>query len=396
VVTAASATSAQKVWSRLDPDGVLDIARAICSVPSPLGEEGPLADLIAELVDRRSVDVHVENVVAGRPNVVATVPGQGRRDPVVLQGHLDSGIVTDGWSHDPYEPRVADGRLYAGGVSDMKAGLAAMVAALQVVADGEPPPGDLILHAVMHHDGTGLGSKYVLASEGPHAGFAICGEPSGLAIHTANGGAIKFEIAVTGRTAHISRATEGADALAAAARIYGALREHPFRHERHPRLPELPMSVIGQLISGRGPATVPADAVIRGDVRTVPSMGRAGVKRELLEVANTVAGPDVEVRVRIVSAHQPFLGVTEGALIDAIGDAHRTLRNTPARLTNELPGQAFVTDAADLAAAGLDTVVYGPGDWHFAPNEWVNTADIVDAARVYAYVATDELSPAVP
>jgi acetylornithine deacetylase/succinyl-diaminopimelate desuccinylase-like protein len=125
-------------------------------------------------------------------------------------------------------------------------------------------------------------------------------------------------------------------------------------------------------------------------------MRRAGVKRELLEVANAVAGPDVEVRVRIVSAHQPFLGVTEGALIDAIGDAHRTLRNTPARLTNELPGQAFVTDAADLAAAGLDTVVYGPGDWHFAPNEWVNTADIVDAARVYAYVATDELSPAVP
>jgi acetylornithine deacetylase/succinyl-diaminopimelate desuccinylase-like protein len=383
--------NAQKVWDRLDPDHVLDLAKAICSVPSPLGDEGRLAELIADLVDRPTVDVHVEQVVAGRPNVVATVQGQGRRDPLVLQGHLDSGIVADGWTHDPYSPWVSDGRLYAGGVSDMKAGLAAMVAALQVVADGEPPPGDLVLHAVMHHDGTGLGSKYVLASEGPRSGFAICGEPSGLAIHTANGGAMKFEIEVTGRTAHISRMDEGADALAAATQIYGALRHHSFQFEPHPRLPDLPMSVIGQLTSGRGPGTVPAHALIKGDVRTVPSMRRIAVKQELTELAKAAVGPEVGVRVRISAVHQPFLGVLDGPLVDAIGEAHQLLRGTPVRTTNELPGQAFVTDAADLAAAGLDTVVYGPGDWHFAPDEWVRVDDVVDAARVYAAVAVNEL-----
>lgn len=377
---------------RLDADRVLDVAKAICSVPSPLGDEGPLAQLIAELLDHPAVDVHLENVVAARPNVVATLPGQGRRDPVVLQGHLDSGIVAEGWSHDPYQPWLADGRLYAGGVSDMKAGLAAMVAAFQVVAEGEPPPGDLVLHAVMHHDGTGLGSKYVLASEGPHSGFAICGEPSGLAIHTANGGAIKFEIAINGRTAHISRTAEGVDALAAATRICDALRGHTFTHEPHPRLPALPVAVVGQLNGGRGPGTVAANALIRGDVRTVPSMRRIPVRQELLELAHAAAGPDVGVEVRIVSAHQPFLGVTEGALVGAITSAHERLRKTPPRITNEMPGQAFVTDAADLAAAGLDTVVYGPGDWHFAPDEWVYVDDIVDAARVYASVAMNELS----
>jgi len=75
-------------------------------------------------------------------------------------------------------------------------------------------------------------------------------------IHTANGGAMKFEIEVTGRTAHISRMDEGADALAAATQIYGALRHHSFQFEPHPRLPDLPMSVIGQFTSGRGPGTV--------------------------------------------------------------------------------------------------------------------------------------------
>ncbi len=383
---------AQPIWDRLDPAHVLDVAKAICSVPSPLGEERRLAELIADLVEHPSVDVHVEHVVAGRPNVVATVSGRGRRDPLVLQGHLDSGIVADGWSQDPYQPWVREGRLYAGGVSDMKAGLAAMVAALQADADAEPPPGDLVLHAVMHHDGTGLGSKYVLSSEGPHAGFAICGEPSGLAVHTANGGAMKFEIEIAGRTAHISRTPEGCDALKAAARVYDALCGHTFRHEPHPRLPDLPMSVIGQLNSGRGPGTVPAQALIRGDVRTVPSMHRIAVRQELRELATASAGPDVEVQVRIVGVHQPFLGVTDGPLVDAIGGVHLALRGEPVRVTNELPGQAFVTDAADLAAAGLDTVVYGPGDWHFAPDEWVSIDDIVHAARVYAAVATSELA----
>lgn len=388
--------NATKVWSALERTHVLDIAKAICSVPSPLGEEGPLAELIANLVDLPTVDVHVEHVVAGRPNVVATVRGQGRREPLVLQGHLDSGIVADGWSQDPYRPWVSDDRLYAGGVSDMKAGLAAMVAAVRAVADGEPPPGDLVLHAVMHHDGTGLGSKYVLASEGPHAGFAICGEPSGLAVHTANGGAMKFEIDVVGRTAHISRAADGADALEAATRIYQAVREHSFAHEPHSRLPDLPMSVVGQLVSGRGPGTVPASAVLRGDVRTVPSMRRMAVREELTELARAHAGPDIDVRVRITAVHQPFLGVVDGALVDAVRDAHRLLRGEPARVTNELPGQAFVTDAADLAAAGLDTIVYGPGEWHFAPDEWVAVDDILHASQVYAGVAVSELAPQRP
>lgn len=371
----------------IETDDVMEIVRAVCAVPSPLGEEGPLAEVVAGLVDGGGVDVHLEEVVPGRPNVVATVPGQGQRDPLVLQAHLDSGIVATGWSRDPYEPWVADDRVYAGGVSDMKGGLAAMVASIRDVAAGDPPPGDLILHAVMHHDGTGLGAKYVLASEGPHSGFAICGEPTGMKIHTANGGAMKFEVRCSGRTAHISRADEGVDALRASASVYGALCDHEWTHTPHPRLPDLPVAVIGQLMAGRSPGTVASEAVIRGDVRTVPGMRRIDVAEELRRVAIAVADPAIEIKVRIISAHQPFLGAAEGDLIDAISQGHMLSRGSMPEVTNEMPGQAFVTDAADLANAGLKTVVYGPGEWHFAPDESVAIRDIVDAARVYVHVA---------
>jgi acetylornithine deacetylase/succinyl-diaminopimelate desuccinylase-like protein len=100
-----------------------------------------------------------------------------------------------------------------------------------------------------------------------------------------------------------------------------------------------------------------------------------------------VRPPEVSARIRILSAHQPFLGCTEGPLIDAISRAHEAVTGTAPRITNELPGQAFVTDAAALAGAGLDTVVYGAADWHYAPDEWVDIQQLADSARVYLAVA---------
>ncbi|PYM63231.1 MAG: hypothetical protein DMD79_09145, partial [Candidatus Rokuibacteriota bacterium] len=50
--------------------------------------------------------------------------------------------------------------------------------------------------------------------------------------------------------------------------------------------------------------------------------------------------------------------------------------------------QAFVTDAVDMQAAGIESVVYGPAEWHFAPDEFVSVEEMTDAARVYLAAAT--------
>jgi acetylornithine deacetylase/succinyl-diaminopimelate desuccinylase-like protein len=239
----------------------------------------------------------------------------------------------------------------------------------------------------MHHDGSGRGTKYALASEGPREGYAICGEPSGLAIHTANGGALKFEVLLSGRSAHISRAEEGIDTLPVAIEVYRGIAGHAFAHEPHPRLPDLPRLLIGQIAGGEAPAAVAGSTVIRGDLRIVPGMDRQGVRAEISSIVEEVRPPDVRARVRITTAHQPFIGVTEGPLVDAIAAAHQAVRGSAPRITNELPGQAFVTDAASLADAGLATVVYGASQWHFAPDEYVDLGELADSARVYLAVA---------
>lgn len=375
-----------EVIAAIETDRVTELARKLCAIPSPGGAEGAVAEAIAETLSQPGIEVHIEEVVAGRPNVVATVKGTGSRPPLVLNGHTDAGVHMGGWSHDPFDPWIENGRIYGGGITDMKGAVAAMTAATEAAAR-VPLPGDLIFQAVMHHDGSGLGTKYALASEGPREGYAICGEPSGLAIHTGNGGALKFEVLLSGRSAHISRREEGIDTLPVAVAVYQGIAAHTFAHEPHPRLPDLPRLLIGQLTGGEAPAAVADTSVIRGDLRIVPGMDRQAVRAEICSIVEGVRPPDVQARVRIITAHQPFIGVTDGPLVDAIAAAHTAVRGEAPRITNELPGQAFVTDAASLADAGLDTVVYGASKWHFAPDEYVDIDELADSARVYLAVA---------
>lgn len=380
-------TAAQAAAGLIDSERVVGLATKLCSLHDDIYEQA-VAEFIAEcLSGDSSIDVHIEDVVADRPNVIATVKGSGDRDPLVLNGHTDASIPNSGWSRDPHSPWIDGTRLFGAGITDMLGAVAAMVAAIEAAPRVDALPGDLILQAVMHHDTIGLGTKYALASEGPSSGYGICGEPSSLAIHTANGGAIKFSVELTGRTAHVSRREEGIDTLAVAVDIHKALGEASFTHDPHPRLPDLPRLLVGQLTSGTAPAAVAEKTVIRGDLRTVPGMTRSEVKAQIDDLVKRLARGEVQHRVTLTAVQKPFIGPTSGPLVETLASVHTAVRGEAPRITSELPGQAFVTDAADMAAAGLESVVYGVGDWHHAPNQFVEVQDLVDSARIYLAMA---------
>jgi acetylornithine deacetylase len=382
-------STVQQAVAAIDHDEVLALTKAICSIPSQATNEAEVAEIVAEHVDVPGVDVHLEDVVEGRANVIATVKGTGERPPLVINGHMDASIPDEGWTHDPYDPWIDGGRMYGAGITDMKGAVAAMAVATKAAAGMAPPPGDLIFQAVMHHDTIGLGTKFILASEGPTEGFAICGEPSGLTVHTANAGALKFSVTFKGETGHISRMEGSRDAMAGAIRAYDALLALDVPHEPHPQLPDLPRMLVGQVQGGIAPGAVADDVVLKGDLRIVPGMHRAEVRELLEQTARTAAGEGIEVKTRILAAQKPFIGPTSGRLVDAVLAAHEQVLGRPSRVNSDLPGQAFVTDAADLAHFGLETVVYGVGEWYFAPNESVAIDELVGSAAVYLAVAHD-------
>jgi acetylornithine deacetylase/succinyl-diaminopimelate desuccinylase-like protein len=367
---------------------LVEIVGALRRADAADGHEGERARVLAGLLEHPRIEVELQTVVRGRPNAIARVRGSGDGPGLLLDGHFNAGYHPGPWSGDPCDPWVRDGRLFGGAVTDMLGGLAAMVLALRALADCDPaPPGDVVLLAGMHEDTIGLGTKAALASRDGWPAYGICGDPTNLGILTAHGGAVKFAVELTGKAAHITRAEEGADALSAAAALAQALPRHAFRHVPDPALPDLPRTVVGRLDAGFAAGVVAPSAILQGDVRTVPGMTPASVLADVERCAAETVAPEVGVAVRALFDQRPLPGPAPDPLVAAISAAHRAVRGSDPEVGSALPGQAYCTEAADMAAFGIGSVVYGPSDWRYVPDESVAVADLLDAARVYAATA---------
>jgi acetylornithine deacetylase len=376
----------EKAVEAVSRERVVEIARALCSVAQVEGREGPRAEVAASFLAHPRLDVVVDPVLPGRPNVIARLKGRATGPALLLNGHLDASFAP-GWSHDPHSPWLDGNRLHGQGISDMLGGLAAMIGTMDAAARLDPLPGDLVLLANMHHDSNGLGTKYALASGGEWPRYGINGEPTSLTLMTAHAGCIKFELAFTGRTAHVSRKEHGADALAAAADVYAGLRNLRLTHAPHPRLPGLPRFVVGVLQAGAIPGNVADSAVLRGDIRIVPGMSWQTVRADLRALLDRTGPAGIQARINCLVRQRPFLGPTGGPLVEALAAAHRLVRKEALRVDVDRGAQAFVTDAVDMTAAGIESVVYGPAEWHHAPDAFVDVDEMADAARVYLAAA---------
>ena len=73
--------------------------------------------------------------------------------------------------------------------------------------------------------------------------------------------------------------------------------------------------------------------------------------------------------------------------MDALSRAYKDVKKSNPTVTTKLPVQAFVTDAADMQAIGIESLVFGPGDWKYAPDESISIQDMHDAAQIYLNTA---------
>ena len=372
----------------IDRDDLIHLARTVTSFKTDTDNEGELASYLSTRLKRRGIHVHDEDVVAGRPNVIATIPGKDPSQlPLVINAHMDGAYHLTGWTKDPLEGWQEGDKLYGAAISDMKGGLASMVAAIEAAAKRKDLPRDLILQAVMHHDTVGLGTKYVMASEGPYQGFGICGEPSNMKVHYAHGGAVKFKITVRGHAAHVSRIEDGVDALQAAVALYQKISHMEPTGKRISDLPNLPTVFVGVINGGFAAGCVAPTAELLGDIRTLPDMDRKTVYADLKNIIDENRVPGCEYEIKITAGQEGLLGHSKSTIIDALDSAFKKIRNESVEISKAMPTQAFVTDGADMAAAGLETVVMGPGDWKYAPDEFISIKDMHDAARIYLQTA---------
>ena len=116
--------------------------------------------------------------------------------------------------------------MYGRGAHDMKAGVAAMVFAMDAIrAAGLAPAADVYVQTVTEEESTGNGALSTLL-RGYRADAALIPEPTGHTITRAHTGTLWFRLRVRGVPVHVAVAQSGSNAIMSAYHLLNALAEH--------------------------------------------------------------------------------------------------------------------------------------------------------------------------
>ncbi|WP_181043664.1 M20/M25/M40 family metallo-hydrolase [Actinokineospora auranticolor] len=161
---------------------------------------------------------------ADNAHLVARVPGQGGKPPLLFMSHSD--VVTverENWQQDPYGGAIVDGWLHGRGAIDMKgAGAAFMAAILRHVKEGATFDRDILYLADADEEGGAYGARWLVDNHYDkvaagaaitEGGWLLTG-PDGMApmlasLSTRDRTSILTEVSATGAATHSSHPDDG-------------------------------------------------------------------------------------------------------------------------------------------------------------------------------------------
>lgn len=377
----------QRVLAAIDEQRLTRMVQELVKIPSnnPPGEEKEVAEFLVTYLDNIGLKVEWREVLPDRPNVIATL-GSGKRPCLILNGHTDVIPAGEGWDVEPFSGAVIDGKIYGRGSADMKGGLAAMVMAVEAIKRvGVDLKGNVKITAVMGEEDRQLGTK-ALIEDGIEADYAIVGEPTELKIAISHKGVSRFEMKTVGKAAHGSRPEEGVNAIYAMCDVIASLWE--FHDKLKARQDELLGSGtinVGTIHGGLNTCIVPDSCTITIDRRVLPGEHNEDIEKELLELLEGLKarGALLDFSLTPISICSPMKIAEDEVIVKAIQAAARELLGQ----NMGVHGFSALCDANLLVnARGIPTAIFGPGSLALAhrPNEYVEIAEVVTAARIYA------------
>ncbi len=343
----------------------------------------PVVDFVESYLATLGVSVtRAPNATGEKAALLATI-GPRVDGGVVLSGHTDV-VPVEGqaWTGDPFSLRAADGRLYGRGACDMK-GFDACVLAMAPVFKAAPLKRPV--HIVLSYDEetTCLGSRDVIARFGkdePTPGAAIVGEPTMMAVADAHKSVATLHTTVTGHEAHSAMPMLGANAVAIAADIVSEIGRLAREYEEGPLDPRFtpPYSTlhVGMIQGGSARNILARQCAFHWEFRGLPGVTTASALAKVQCFIDAVALPRL---TRFVShpAIVTDLEVDVPPLAADPGSAAETLALKLTR-SNRTIAVSFATEAGHFQAAGVPTIVCGPGsiDQAHKPDEYVEEAQL--------------------
>ncbi|MDX7952735.1 acetylornithine deacetylase [Lichenihabitans sp. Uapishka_5] len=344
----------------------------------------PLIEAVEAHCRALGVPVHLAPNPDGSKAALFLTIGPQVDGGVLLSGHTDCVPVTgQSWSSDPFQLREDNGRLYGRGTCDMKgfdAIALAMIPAFQA-ADLRRP-----IHILLSYDEelTCLGPMDIIARFGvdlPRPGIAIVGEPTSLQVADSHKSVCTYRTTVHGVEAHSAKPQLGANAIAGACdlvvgldRIGRQLESEPDRTGRF----DPPYSTVhcGRIEGGTARNILARRCELSWEYRGLPQAELDVARRAF----DTYAEQEVLPRLNRFNPGGRIETVTEvevPGLRPEPGSAAEALALRVAR-SNATIAVAFATEAGRFQAAGIPTVVCGPGsiDQAHQPDEYIAVSEL--------------------
>jgi succinyl-diaminopimelate desuccinylase len=325
---------------------------ALCKIPSETREEA----LIAEWVEGQcSAFAGPESVTRVGNSLICDPHGAGGAPglPVVaLVGHLDTVKCAENQAYE-----IRDGRVYGCGASDMKAGVAVMLALLERWRELEGARPVWIFYDGEEGPSEGNGLEAVLTSPAlPAIDFAFILEPTDRAIQPGCMGVLHATVTVPGVRAHSARPWQGENAIYRAVRLLEKFAGIERRCVTFGELDFYEVVVVTQASTVNSKNVVPDALALNVNFRFAPGNTAENAERELREIVGGAA----------------TVQVSDSAPSGEVHADHPLIRDWREKLGLEIQPKQAWTDVARFTTHGIPAVNFGPGETSQAhqANEW--------------------------
>ena len=371
------------------PMNVVELLQKLIRIPSVNSDNAPgtdlvdeqgMADFLESYLAAAGFHVKQEEVLPGRPNVIARSPFHGEKDErqrILLGPHSDT-VGVSGMEFDPFCGEIVDGKILGRGASDTKGPMAAMITALlenvELLADLSIAV-DFV--AFMGEESSQQGSKHFAKYHADEYEFAIAGEPTSLDIVNVTKGCTWLTLEAKGKASHSSQPERGENAVMILARSLDLMNRKLSNRLATYTHPVLGYSTIniGTFHGGTRPNIVPDFAQAEIDIRMTPSLMEVGGGKEL----TSAFIDEMKLPVQLTISHEnPPMETTENNPY-----IQKMLDSWP---KSKCVGAPWFSDAAHLAKGGIPSICVGPGsiDQAHTKDEFILVKDLEEGVRFFS------------
>ncbi|MFY0758153.1 M20 family metallopeptidase [Metabacillus dongyingensis] len=392
----------------IDKKEVIELTRSLIRIQSVYrpnvegGNEEKVARFIVDYLKNIGLEVYYEEVVPGRPNVIAVydsgIPGK----TLLFEGHTD--VVTEGdidsWTYDPFGGEVSNGRIYGRGSCDTKGNLVAAISAVHSIKKSDAEfNGKIILCIPCDEEGMMIGIKdFIKKGWADGVDGAIICEPEENQLCITQKGAMRIVLKTYGKMAHGAMPLTGINPNTRMAKLIVELDQLEQREKErmgeHPYLgwPSITPTILQAPVKGEAQINVvPAQCMTTLDIRTVPGQEHHQLRKEIEVIIEQLGKEDPHFKATLeLIEDRPWTETAKDhEVVQAVAQAYKQVTGKEP-VYNGVPG---ATDGTFLHLAGVPIITTGAGDRYIPhhADEYVDIDELVETVQIYTLSALNFL-----